>query len=378
MSTWLPVFVLPNIYLKEPVDGEMATIANCSDPRVQQILSDIPVLSQFVERFSRPFGGSVNPSMLIIREDAPKTLLTVEAVSSFRDLIAVCVIPLSRARSAEWGRSFTTYYSNWYDFYPWTISADHRYVVCSTPAVSDLELVTDFNGQCDPGLSPVILEKGDFDSVLLKVLLKRWHSHYGRKSRSWPNTALFRSLNMAVAASKMPATVDVTLFDLGRTVSLWVSAFEILAHPRIGTSGLFPVYNLLNKAPWHDRKLTRRKYRAYISSNKARQKTAPFRSLPCWLYGELHHARNDFLHGNPIRQNRLHVKGSKRSLFQYSPMLYRMALAAFLPIQIKLKAPATTKTKAYSAYVTKYFELLSEQRDIEKGIRTVKQKRRIT
>jgi hypothetical protein len=377
MPGWLPVFMLPNIYLNEPVDSEMAAIANCSDPRVQKILSDAPVLAQFVERFSRPFGGSVRPSMLILREDAPKTFLTVEAVSSFRDLIAMCVIPLSRARSAEWGRSFATYYSDWYDFYPWMINAHHQHIVCSTPALSDLELVTDFNGQCNPGLSPVILDKRDFDSVLLKVLLKRWHSHYGRKSNRWSNAALFRSLNMAVAASKMPATMDVRLFDLGRTVSLWISAFEILAHPGMGTSGLFRVYDLLDRAPWHDKKLTRRKYRAYISSNKARQENAPFRSLPCWLYGELHHARNDFSHGNPIRQNRLHVRGSKRSLFQYSPMLYRMALAAFLPIRINLKAPATTNTKSYSDYVAKYFALFSEQRDIEKGIRTVKQKRKI-
>jgi hypothetical protein len=376
MSKWLPVFILPNIDLKDPIDGEMAAIANCNDPRVQQILSDIPVLAQFVDRFSRPFGGSVHPSMLIFRDDAPKTLMTVEAVSSFRDLIAMCVVPMSRANSAHWERSFATYYSDWYDFYPWMINTQHQHIVCNTPALVGLELVTDFNGQCNPGLSPVILEKRDFDIVLLKALLKRWHTHYQRKSKRWANIVLFRSLNMAVAASKMPATVDVTLFDLGRTVSLWISAFEILAHPRAGTSGLFQVYNLLNKVPWHDKKLAHRKYRAYVSPNKAKQKVAPLRTMACWLYGELYHARNDFLHGNPIRKNRLHVKGSKRSLFQYSPMLYRMALAAFLPIRTNLKAPAPINTKAYSAYVTRYFELFSVQRDIERGIRTVKQKRR--
>jgi hypothetical protein len=57
---------------------------------------------------------------------------------------------------------------------------------------------------------------------------------------------------MAVAASKMPATVDVRLFDLGRIVSLWISAFEILAHPGMGTSGLFRVYDLLDRAPMSD------------------------------------------------------------------------------------------------------------------------------
>jgi hypothetical protein len=98
--------------------------------------------------------------------------------------------------------------------------------------------------------------------------------------------------------------------------------------------------------------------------------------MPSWLYGELYWARNDFLHGNPIRQNRLHVKGSGRSLFQYSPMLYRMALAAFLPIDTQHDVPPVTDTEAYTGYVRKYFELFGEQRDIEKGIKTVRRKRR--
>ena len=38
------------------------------------------------------------------------------------------------------------------------------------------------------------------------------------------------------------------------------------------------------------------------------------------------------------------------------------------------KAPSATNTKAYSTYVDKYFELFSEQRDIEKGICTVRRK----
>jgi hypothetical protein len=370
--SWVPAFVLPNIQLQKPIDGDMGAIASCQDPRVQQILTQIPVLAEFVKRFQTPFGTGVTPSMMILREDAPRTCFTVEAVSSFRDLAAMCVIPLSRAKSAEWGRSFATHYSDWYEFYPWMINTQHQHIVCNTPALGGLELVGDFNGQTDPALSPVTLEERDFDNVLLKILLKRWHSHYGRKSRHWANIALFRSLNMAVAASKIPATVDVTLFDLGRTVSLWVSAFEILAHPKVGKSGLQLVYSLLEKSPWHDKKLHYRKYRPY--NPKQPQKSAPLRSLPCWLYGEIYQARNDFLHGNPIRQNRLHVRGSGRSLFQYSPMLYRMALAAFLPIKLNLKSPAPAQTGAYKTYIKKYFELYSEQRDIEKGIRTVRKK----
>ena len=145
--SWVPAFVLPNIQLQKPIDGEMAAIANCQDTRVQQILTQIPVLAEFVRRFQTPFGAGVTPSMMILREDAPRTCFTVEAVSSFRDLVAMCVIPLSRARSAEWGRSFATYYTDWYEFYPWMINTHHQHIVCNTPALGGLELVEDFNGQ---------------------------------------------------------------------------------------------------------------------------------------------------------------------------------------------------------------------------------------
>lgn len=172
----------------------------------------------------------------------------------------------------------------------------------------------------------------------------------------------------------MPATVDTTLFSLGRIVGLWVSAFEILAHPKMGKSNLPLVYSLIDRAPWHDKSLRGRRYRAYVSAIKEKQKFAPQRSLPCWLYGEIYHARNDFLHGNPININRLRIKISGKSLFQYSPLLYRMALAAFLPLKFTLEAPKPARAKAYAKYLGKYFAHFSEQRDIEQGIRMARQK----
>lgn len=47
----------------------------------------------------------------------------------------------------------------------------------------------------------------------------------------WDDVALTRSLNMAYHASLLPAGTDTTFYDVGRIVSLWVSAFEILVHP---------------------------------------------------------------------------------------------------------------------------------------------------
>lgn len=61
--------------------------------------------------------------------------------------------------------------------------------------------------------------------------------------------------------------------------------------------------------------------------------------LPCWMYGELYKARNDFLHGNPITGERLIVRPSQRSLFLYTAPLYRLALTGFLDLRFKRTVP---------------------------------------
>jgi hypothetical protein len=81
-------------------------------------------------------------------------------------------------------------------------------------------------------LSPLDFDHMDVDTPLLNALLERWRVRYGTKRPQWSDRALFRSLNMAAAASKMPAGVDLTTFSIGRNIGLWVSAFEILTHIR--------------------------------------------------------------------------------------------------------------------------------------------------
>ena len=133
---------------------------------------------------------------------------------------------------------------------------------------------------------------------------------------------------MANQASLLPAGSDTTLYDVGRSIALWVSAFEILAHPGTRESGLGPVYDLLENVSWELSRSRHRRYKAYAG----RMKNRPRRPLACWIYGEIYSARNAFLHGNRVSQNRLIVKGSNRSLFQYAAPLYRLALTAFLPL----------------------------------------------
>jgi hypothetical protein len=166
---------------------------------------------------------------------------------------------------------------------------------------------------------------------------------------------------MALSAAMLPGNVEVTIFDLGRSIALWVSAFEILT--KEGTCGA--VYKLLEGTKWKLSDNTDPIYEPH--KYKPGQ---PKRALPVWLYGAMNHARNDFIHGNPIDPMRLIVAPGKRPLHLYTAPLYRMALTSFLD----LKPPPIVKRDGetdYDAHLRHHHPFGWFQSNIEAAIATV-------
>jgi hypothetical protein len=131
----------------------------------------------------------------------------------------------------------------------------------------------------------------------------------------------------------MPASSNTTLYDIGRSFGLWVSAFEILAHPgRGGGSNIDKVYCLFEQAVYSSHKTAAQKFKAIKSKTR--------RSLPCSAYGKMYQLRNDFMHGNPIIASRIKPRKDRPALFWIAPALYRLALTGFLKISPSRKEPA--------------------------------------
>jgi hypothetical protein len=108
-----------------------------------------------------------------------------------------------------------------------------------------------------------------------------------------------------------------------------LSAFEILSHRRCGKANLITVLDLLANAEWDDAglKATRFKVKYQGKTSKA--------NLIQKLYYGLYRARNDFLHGNPVRSTKLfpmNRSGGPTSLHA-APLIYRAALMGFLPFK---------------------------------------------
>jgi hypothetical protein len=330
---WIPVAVLPNLYTRRTVEGEIVALVPPSDVRVTTFASEHPMLGAFLARFTDTFYVPLEPVVFIVRDDAiPKLNDTQGALLSFRDLVALSVVPHARSNGLVYGGTDRISYANSFWLHPWMVESDR--LIASTPAFSGFHVVQDFHGQSSPELP--LMQLSELDEPLFAALLTRWKRHYLRKRQRWQDRALFRSLNMAYQAAQLPAGKGPTLYDLGRTAALWVSAFEILAHPRVDSSGLKYVYALFDRVTYLDRKVRRKKYAAYMARAK---KPWPRRTLPCWLYGRLYRGRNAFLHGNPVGPKTLQPGDLKVSLFWLAPCLFRLALTGALDLSFKKELP---------------------------------------
>jgi hypothetical protein len=170
---------------------------------------------------------------------------------------------------------------------------------------------------------------------------------------------------MALSAGMLPGNVEVTIYDIGKAIALWVGAFEILAHPGTPNVGYRQVYQMLEKAKWNLSDCNQALYEPY-----GYKPSQPRRGLPVWLYGELNRARNDFLHGNPITGSRLIVPPGKQALHLYAAPLFRMALTAFLDLTMDRRPPHANETD-YEAFLAYEHEFGGYQRDIEAALATI-------
>ena len=97
MDDWIAATVLPNIDLDEPIEGGLIALVPRHDKRVEALCEAYPNLKTFLGKFTDAFGVKLHPAILIVSNDAPKSVFTIDALASFRDAIAISVIAHNRA-----------------------------------------------------------------------------------------------------------------------------------------------------------------------------------------------------------------------------------------------------------------------------------------
>jgi hypothetical protein len=360
------MFALPSIWMAEPAETEHLALVYAEDSRVKALAATHANFGAFLNQFATEFGDKLSPSLLIWDDAGPQAYRNTEALAAFRDALAFAVIPYAWAHSLRFGHANKLGYSNWFSIYPWMTGADDQYVVMRNSGMFGLHETKLLCAQSHPGLYQEVVRPNDIDKTLHRELIARWKRRFTAEPPDWNDIKLFRSLTMASAAASLPSHGDFTPYDAGRMIALWVSAFEILAHPGTGKVGYLQVYELLEKAKWNLSACKEEKYEVRVPVDRRKS-----RILSCWIYCKLNAARNNYLHGNAVTDDDLTIKESKRRLLDYAPVLYRMALTGFLDLHLTEQAPPTADTKAYEAYEGRMFEFQKSQGNMEAALSTI-------
>lgn len=309
--TWEFVTVLPNLQVVDPIDSPYMALVGDSDERLASIMRTEPVFEEFLGNFSDPFGVPARPSVLIRRLDAPESFKTIDAAAGFRDAVAVNTIGTTWSLLLAGKNATRIAYTDQFAFYPWAVSRDPKYLIGTSPAVWALHDPKRFRGQIHPGLSPMEHRGGNLDRNVMVEMLNAWSRRFGPDPVSWKDTALFRSLNMAFHAGGMPVETDMTPYDAGRALSLWISAMEIIVHPG-GTSrgGRRTLQDTFSAVKW----MSERKSQALHDNAASILKTC-------------YDLRNAFTHGNPVEVEQLKVRAVESQYFHhFMPVLYALLL----------------------------------------------------
>ncbi|MCA8909523.1 MAG: hypothetical protein KDA49_02725 [Rhodospirillaceae bacterium] len=364
MSDWQPICVLPNVELQFSIGCEFAALVPSHDGRVEELRRRHPLFHDFLSRFSDNFGNRIEPAVILVKSGADCRYYSVDAVSSFRDAISIATIALGWANKLRTPHTHPILFGDIFNIYPWMIDRNYRDLIGNTFAFTAIDEVTRFAGQCSPSIFRRTVSEWEIDRKLLAVLLEHWEKYYESEESEWKDIALIRSLGTAFHATSLPSTTNITLYDFGPIVSLWVSAFEILAHPGSGgISNIEKVLGILEATPWHNNECGDRKF---ILGGKNKTE----RPIVSYLYKRLYDCRNNFVHGNPISYNDVLVPASKRHIFEYAAPLYRIMLTSFLNLQYRKEEPPVEDATAFGRYIGEYIEFYEAQGAVEKAILT--------
>jgi len=343
MDEWTPILALPNLDMQGTIECPYAAIVSPSDDRILKLRNDHPKLITFLSKFSDQYGTKIWPSLLILRTDAPRSYYTPEAVTAFRDIISLSVVPYARTRRLRFNRPSGLAFTNTFQFYPWMLDKQYDDMLLINPAHGHVHVVEEFEGQSFPEQPQASIMAGDIDVPLAKELLNRWIVRFSTGSAEWKDKTLFRSLNMANEAGRIPAVTAAVFYDVGRSLALWVSSYEILAHPGgMGESNRGTVSATLESVKWLDPKLV-------AAAHTIPSKTPQQKQLATWICKKVYDLRNDFLHGNDVDETALLLNG--RVVIDFAACLYRLALTGFLDLHFNASLPPNSNTETVAAFI---------------------------
>lgn len=336
---WDFLYLMPHVAFDESVESEFLALVKGSDTRLSEIAAAYPAVQRLLKNMRGQFGESIRPGALLIRADAPSAV-DYPAVAAFRNVVAMSSMIDAWINQLAGGNGLSPWWSDFFDFYPITATSDGNDLIGRSAAVLSMHSPDKFSGQKAAHLPDTQMFTFALDRTVFEGCMQVWSRKYIRRRRERLSTKLFRSLEVAYHAMRLPSIGkrDISIHDVGVGVGLWVSALEIISRPDTGDVNRGHVMTLLSQFKWDTSSLRANRFQVSNRSGMPmRDSVGTIRKFNFIqkLYAELYRARNDFLHGNPVNISKLFRRGATGgpSLLQCGPLIYRAALIAFLQLR---------------------------------------------
>lgn len=329
-NSWSFVTVFPNLSETYSFETPFALIVPSDDNRVIEIRKKFRPIDNLLDSFIDTNLNKIKPHVLLLHNKIYSVKKNRHsAIVAFRNIVAISVIldswiPIMHNKH---NNIFSTLFSDYYEFFPLGGYGEKAYFV-NSPALNSVVA----NAKIKYQSSFYLPESSRFnlfvDIRFFNNLMKIWENVFYYKKNDHIYSSIFRSLQLAFSALKMPLDNFSTIYDYGTKIGLWISAFEILFHPGQGKIGYKDIIKELNKYVLENKNLKTKKYVIDgINTN-----------LLGLIYKDIYDVRNDFYHGNIIENNRLHIFKEKKFpiITHVAPILFLVALHVFLNTKVKV------------------------------------------
>jgi hypothetical protein len=291
---WEFVVAMPAVSLPHAVEAGNTAVVPFADARYQELIAAQPQVRRFLESFRTAFGHRLQPA-IVIRDRAAERI-QAEDLAAFRNMIALAAVIKARTdRSVHRFGGQGPVYAGLFELYPVNLAVDAETVMVQTAAEfgmdDDLE---HFQGQPDPVYIYPQNVAPELDKVLLSSLVALWLSHPAGEDEGRFRRRIYRSLETAYHALASPFLNLGSQYDHALSLSLWVSAFEILV-ARAGNVSASDVERLIGRVRWSHPAL----HSDVVESLRGPRPGRPV-SRPVQVYERLYKVRNESLHGGVI------------------------------------------------------------------------------
>jgi hypothetical protein len=322
-SYWGLLYVLPNLVIERTFENEFLAIVPYNDLRLIHMCKDDQYLTTYLANFCDHRRKPIKPTVMIAKKNALIEAVSIEAVTSFRNIVALSILPLewSTIRYGESDYSPDYRWSDSFDFYPVTYYDDRVFI--NEPGYRSFSSKgVEIYGSIAPHVyRPHHARNLLVDEAIYNTLVKCWHTHFIDNNNDSALLALFRSLELAYHALASPRKNNSSIYDLGISITLWVSAIETIIYALHNEAQRKDVSKLLGTYTWENHKLNKQawNYKGY-SQNLIQR-----------AYNYLFDLRNRFSHGDPVVLEMLRPYGKVNlTILDSAPIIYRTVLFSFL------------------------------------------------